>query len=134
MGADFIGYILVGPEHLKCPAPLKRKMLKAAEKMVKNCNEAMDSGEYEGLVGVQDQDEAQYIAGLAPEVVLRYFLELWDGGYARDLNWRTAKIGRKTVRILSAGEPSWGDEPDGHAYQTIKAALTLNFCIPLGIQ
>ena len=58
-------------------------------------------------------------------------VDLWNAkDYARDLNARVWK----NRRILVAGEMSWGDEPEGKAYQILKRARAMGLLAALGIE
>ena len=68
--------------------------------------------------------------GLVKEV--REFAAGWNGGCFRDMAFRIDpdRAGRK---VVVAGELSWGDEPDGRGYRTLKKAFGLGIAQQLGV-
>ena len=153
MGADLIVYMLVGPPQALPTEKKQEMMLDRANRMVKAARKAttyedgsrdpgsgycdltkLTTAEQRVLEGLDDPDnDMEYLSGLEPEKVLTEFFHLWNRSGYRDCATRLFKAGRKEYHIHVAGEMSWGDEPDGAGYQTIKAALMLKFPWKMGI-
>lgn len=140
MGADLIAYILVGPTKLLPSDALKQSITIEASHLCAVAQEAQTavgeqlSPEKEQLLQDLDSYEIDYLASLDPQGALRDFLKLWNEGGYRDCETRCVeRPGVPTERILVAGDMSWGDEPDGAAYQAIKAALALGITDALGV-
>ena len=79
--------------------------------------------------------ESKYVFASTPEELakeVREFVDFWNDGCARDLACRPdpEHPGRK---VVVAGELSWGDEPDGFGYQTLKRAFGLGIAQALGV-
>jgi hypothetical protein len=138
MGADLIGYIVVGPEKLK---PTSRQLALAkrvAEDLLEMVSEAAESEDYAALETkyASSLKYAAYgdfpedftcVSGLKADQVIADLFEVWGGG-GRDVMYRTLHFDhmknklRKPMRIVTAGELSWGDEPDGFGYVTLRNA------------
>ncbi|WP_028492643.1 hypothetical protein [Thioalkalivibrio sp. ALE19] len=64
--------------------------------------------------------------------------DLWESAqYARDAMIRNLaedrEVGESQRIIVSAGEPTWGDEPVGSGFQSLKDLVAHPFAEPLGI-
>ena len=62
-----------------------------------------------------------------PEEFVDEFIHFWDEPCGRDVSCRTFCTkpggGQKTlVKIVFAGDMSWGDEPEGYGYTTLKTS------------
>jgi hypothetical protein len=152
MGADMISYIIVGPKKLTLNSETESEILKLAKAAVaaaiKACEQdgEVDTGsgffdftrlteEEKNLLATIDEHEVDYIAGLDAEAVFTEFVAMWNDCDSRDCNARDfTPPGGIVYQILTAGDMSWGDEPDGAGYQAIKAALALGIPTRLGIQ
>ena len=150
MGADLISYILVGPEKLKASAKATKAMLARGETLVALAKRVVDESldyddlteKEQDLVGTLEyEDLVNYVFDLDPSTVLAEFLSLWKNADARDCSARLFDVPSKTkggrrqcFQILVAGDMSWGDEPEGAGYQTIKAALILGFPCQFGVR
>jgi len=86
-----------------------------------------------GTGGNEFLDENEWIAGLNPEQVLKDFLDIWHHRErCRDCSYRPLP-GNEKYQVLVAGEMSWGDEPDGWGFQTLKAAGGLGYLKYFGV-
>jgi hypothetical protein len=126
MGMDLIGFIVVAPKELdrtqirKALAGGKRR-IKAAQKKhgMKGPHDVpTDPDQY-------DNDEDIDLLQLDARKSLDDLFTLWKEG-ARDTMARDYPSKSKYI-ILVAGEGSWGDEPGGFGYQTLKAAYLLGY-------
>lgn len=135
MGADLIGYMVRGP--VKLTAAQKAKALAKAKKVhavaVKYIAalEQGDTGEDEReqcieelkTLGVswqffEDDSDIERAADLDPKKVVNTFFAFWNDPNGRDTAYRTFD----EMRVVFAGDTSWGDEPGGYGYQTLKEA------------
>lgn len=137
MGADLIAYTVVGPPKLKPSRVLRKKALANAGHVIAAAQQAEKDPDFDW-----DQDKFlknfepemfSEIASLEAEQVLSDLLEVWEGG-ARDSTSRVIAFGKKKLRVLTAGEMSWGDEPEGFGYQTLRDADRLGLLDTLGIK
>jgi hypothetical protein len=147
VGADLISFILVGPAKLECNAEKEKQILDRANAIlgcVKQWQAHVEEVEIDGAVPDMPDTEIMFAGDTSevndyiflleknPAEIHKDFLDLWNDGFARDASSRF--IDNDSRRILVAGELSWGDEPDGHGYQTIKAALYLGILDAYGIE
>jgi len=138
MGADLIAYTVVGPPKLKPSKVLRKKALKRASNIVGAALQSQKDPDFDWdqdkfLKGIQSEDW-EAVSTLEPERVLEDLLEIWEGGGARDSTTRVVTIGKQTVRVLTCGDMSWGDEPNGWGYQTLRDADRLGILDALGIK
>jgi hypothetical protein len=156
MGADLITFILIGPKKLE-PLPSHRESV--VRRVMDKRKAALEGAcrglaEARGLSPEQLRQTADFedaledflrnegggeecLVHLTPEEVrktLDALVALWNDGSARDLDWRLWKDGRKTRRLVVAGDMSYGDEPDGYAFQLFKKAQGMGLMAALGIE
>ncbi len=61
-------------------------------------------------------------------------IKIWnEGSGCRDMTWRDVP-GKKNLKGVVCGELTWGDEPEGWGYQTMKKAQQLGILEVFGIQ
>ena len=136
MGADLIAYTVYGPTKLKPTKAAIKKALSFAKNVVEAAAQAEKDPDFDWkedkFIGGFEPEELPDISCLDPKEVLTNVLDLWRGE-ARDATSRIITVGGKTVRVLTAGDMSWGDEPDGFGYQTLKHAEQLGILKALGI-
>jgi hypothetical protein len=158
MGADMIGYLVVGPAELDKSKEKRQALLARAAKEKKLIDEIseilgakeLEDADYAEQLEALSEEQRTYIEGLndsreadgwhreeenvtelldwadeivAPEAIegiIDNLFALWEGG-ARDSMSRGLP-GDPSKCILMCGEPSWGDEPEGFGYQTLKMA------------
>jgi len=143
MGADFISYVVVGPYKLSrsktVMARAKRQMTSFVELAKKLSDlEAKSEGSVNDLERVSARDALCKLVeemphGMEPCDVtwatsykdnpmklVEELLDVWHNA-SRDSTFRTFPR-NKRKKIWVAGEMSWGDEPDGYGYQTMKRA------------
>lgn len=83
--------------------------------------------------GSEFLDDNIWITSLDPEKVLEDFLHIWHHrSHCRDCSSRLLPNDPKT-QVMVVGEMSWGDEPDGWGFQTVKAAIALGYLEFFGI-
>jgi hypothetical protein len=137
MGADLIAYTVVGPPKLKPNKALRKKALTRAGHIVAAALQAEKDPDFDWdqdkFLKNFDEQMLPEIASLDPEQTLNDLLSVWEGN-ARDSTSRVIAFGKKKVRVLTAGEMSWGDEPDGFGYQTLRDSDRLGFFDVLGIE
>jgi hypothetical protein len=125
MGADLIGYMAVGPTRLPdTPEALAAAVAVATERQQKVAlafadGESVDSVRIDG--SYYEAYDAENIAALDPVALVEAFVDLWNEGRARDVCWRELPTDPPT-KCLFAGDMSWGEEPEGHGYTTLRDA------------
>jgi hypothetical protein len=137
MGADLITYILVGPVKLKRSKKLQAQLLKQANHIVGAAKQALKDPDFDWcddpFLSEFEEEDLDSVAAINPEAVLEDLFQLWEGSSFRDVSVRDKRINGKAVRIVVAGGESWGDEPDGAGYATIRNAIKLDMLDALGI-
>jgi hypothetical protein len=136
MGADLLTIIVTGPTKLKRSKALEARLLKRANATIEAAKRARKDPKFLWLNNefLQDFDESEIndIADTDANQTLADLYNVWDGA-ARDAACRVIKQEGKPLRIVVAGDMSWGDEPDGYGYTTLRDAARLGFFAPLGI-
>jgi hypothetical protein len=126
MGADYIGYIVVGPNRPFTEEEIERavKAYVALEQtsVCPSCGDHVSDGACEGCF--EDYPEPD----MTPDE-LREHLADWPLDY-RDVGRRVFKGGL----IVCAGEMTWGDEPDGLGYQWLKQVVSWGLGEALGLE
>jgi hypothetical protein len=136
MGQDLIGYLVKGPYEL--PEDKKEEAIAHAMKLIRrlrteyeaylldpnylfseevNAYIARHSIDVEMELEQFDMDDVT-IEGEATEAVNDLY-SIWNGNNARDCYCRTDPDDRSQV-LFFCGDATWGDDPDGFAYLTIK--------------
>jgi hypothetical protein len=136
MGADQIGYLLIGPE------TLSETKIAAATREVKAINAELTNYKEGDRLSPEAKwflecktceyiENVEDIEGLLadPEELLDEIVEAWNGGY-RDVATK-ALPNRK--QAFWAGGMSWGDSPDGAGYKAMEAAYAYGIFETLGI-
>ena len=153
MGADLIVNIAFGPDKVTLTDEKRDEILKLAKEFVAAAKHAVcapEDGEcdrgsgyiYEENITEDDKkyiesvdvDDLEIASQLDPEKVLNEFLTLWNESGNRDSASRTVMVGDQRFQIITAGDTTWGDEPEGLDYLTIKNARVLGIPCRLGIQ
>jgi hypothetical protein len=126
MGADYIGYIVVGPNRPFTEEEIERAVgvYKTVEQetVCPECEERVTDGVCEGCgrdYPKPDMDLDEF----------RDFLTAWP------LNYRD--VGRRDYKgnlLLCAGERTWGDEPGGKGYQWLKRVMSWGLGEALGLE
>lgn len=152
MGADFIGYLVVGPGELdpgarKGAVDQARGMLayvKAVHglKTLKARDRAREK--YAPFTRHLDHsntrldEDIAFLVGLRAAEIVDDVYGVWAGAgrdnMTRVLSHMHGHRLKKPMRIVAAGDMSWGDEPQGYAYQTLKAAEWLGLFPILGLE
>lgn len=140
MGADLITHIVVGPVKLRPSKATQQKVLKHADNVLKRAKQAVklsgwdyDGDDLLGGLGLEPEDMEGF-ALVDARQTFDNLLKLWKDGKFRDVSSRLATVGGKQVAIVVAGDSSWGDEPDGLGYETLRDAYRLGMLELLGIQ
>lgn len=140
MGADFISYCVFGPRKLSLG---KKMMTKAQKQMTEFVKKAVALEELEkkaddGVPGADDalgvfMDENlrpyQEVSDITwataykkdPMKLVKELIEIWHKS-PRDSNWRYVPGSNQKRIVWYCGEMTWGDEPDGEGYQTMRRA------------
>jgi hypothetical protein len=150
MGADFISFLAIGPVKLSASKATRKKAEKRVTEFVTEALRYMDAEIQEGDEGLAVMEEVRsnpmfthldltydihWVKEFSanPLKLLENFLELWDGG-SRDSDSRTIPRDKLRRKVVFAGEMSWGDEPDGHGYQTLKHSDAAGLFTVYGIE
>lgn len=139
MGADLIAYTVIGPRKLNPSKALQKKILAHAANVIGAAKQFQKDPDFDWgedrFIKSFDVEELDEIAVLDAEQVLSDLLALWDGGYGiRDATSRTVTIEGKKYLIVTAGERTWGDEPDGTGYCALRDSSRLGMLDLLGVQ
>lgn len=136
MGQNLIGYLLKGPyelpeekreEAIAHAAGLIRKLCAAYEAYLEdpNCvfSEEVQAHLSKYAIDVEMELEQFDMDGGATEgeatEAVNDLYSIWNGNNARDCYCRTDPDDRSQV-LFFCGDATWGDDPDGFAYLTIK--------------
>lgn len=139
MGADLITYIVVGPEKLNITKALRKRVVTRIENVISTVRQAQKDPDFDWgedpLIGGMGEDlnELGWVEDIAPNTFLNSFVELWNKGDARDTNGRIVKMNGKKMRVVVAGEMTWGDEPSGEGYIMLRDAEKLGLYELLGL-
>lgn len=125
MGADMIGYTLVRPA--KGADKIAKKQLSKIETILSNEKlTAFQRVQKLYKAGVELDYTGDDLSSEECLEAIEGLVELIDlEVHGRDLMSRIATVRGRKIEILSAGEMSWGDEPDGEAYNLLKAYVQL---------
>lgn len=149
MGADFISYLVFGPFRLsKSKTTMKRAKKKVTSFVALACQmydlemkavgilaDAKEADEQLSELMVENGIECTVDVAWArfyqdnPMKLVDELFDVWHNG-SRDSAYRSVPGNRKQKiwsanrkqKIWSAGGMSWGDDPDGFGYQTMKKA------------
>ena len=145
MGADLISYIVVAPA--KIPEEGKKK---AAKKLLEIAREARRLKTWECALCGDVLSEASLKNGHCDDcgetvfdprdiktisdakALINTWVNPWPPDY-RDVSARGNPDNPKEV-IICAGELSWGDEPQGRGFQTLKTILNSGVSNELGLR
>jgi hypothetical protein len=129
MGADLIGYFLYYPkdtgakvfkEHAaKLKTLVKRKPTNREKWLDELAKFGVDLGYYDLEETVFDsvRDDLAELGNNGLDLVTR----------GRDYNYDEIAVNGQKVGVVYAGEMTWGDEPSGLSYQTLKLVHNLGF-------
>jgi len=141
MGADQIGFLLKGPTDLILTQEVLDQVLRDGEQiriallhahthgcLPEQCPEHLSSMDQTELATLVDDAER-----LSPvQQVIDDLIHWWAQG-ARDSCFRHDPDD-PTQTLAFAGEMTWGDEPQGFGYQTVRAASQLDILRHFGIR
>jgi len=157
MGADLIGFIVKGPKEVggnKLGLERARHNYDEFRQLVDDFETADNDDDRSAVInGWEDRNrgnladfqghgtpmdeyipDCSAILGFEGAATVDEWVEWWDGGCAgRDVMSRLDPD-NGALKIVSVGELSWGDEPEGLGYQQIKFALWCGIAAPLGIR
>lgn len=149
MSATLITHTCVGPVRLSKNKKLRKKAIKQAKTLIDGVIhwsrvdtdiDIDDLGEEVTRLmrkfGPRDFDDWAFLARVDPEKAVEELFELWHGDAPNDVNRRTymSYSPRIKLRILVAGDMSWGDEPDGDGYRICKQSAFLGLFHLYGIK
>jgi hypothetical protein len=137
MGASLIGYLVKGPHQLNTDEATIQLAIARAQSMLDQIAawKRVETDDEREAFAVQyninhedfDDHSSSQMASLtgktAPELV-KDFLEFWPGEDCRDACVRPDPDSPSKV-IIFAGEMSWGDEPQGEAFEQLQRAELL---------
>mgnify|MGYP001584478623 FL=1 len=149
MSADMIGYLVIGPTQLN-PVRVEetrvrleklKELLVVWEEDEGGDAEEMDDRFYDAAGKVMDDEfwaerfvnQCMEPASLKAFADFDEFVEWWNGGHndARDTMTRGLPDGRV---IVSCGDMSYGDEPEGRGYTLVRDMALLGVFKHLGIE
>ena len=147
MGADMIGYLLVGPKSIASKRDEAIEQVTSELALVKDIEQTLIDGKLltkEQIDHLEsnsvDADYPEHIQSIytdvltgieSPEKYVDELIEFWDGNaYARD----TASRYYGDKQIVFAGGATWGDDPDGYGYIMLKRLTMFNLEPVLGIE
>jgi hypothetical protein len=126
MGADYIGYIVVGPNRPFTEEEIERAVESyrhvEPEKVCTECEERVVDGVCEGC-------GADFPAPDMSIDELRAYLAEWPINY-RDVGCRSYK--ERT--IICAGDRTWGDRPTGAGYEWCQCVMSWGLGEALGLE
>jgi hypothetical protein len=139
MGADQIGYLLIGPSKLSAAKLAKAaRLIEKINKEIRNYKDGdkvssdvkyfLEARTGDTIEAVVDCD---YLEGILeePDDLISEIKAAWAGSY-RDVAARDIGGGK---RIFYAGGMSWGDTPDGAGYEAMDAAYAYGVLDIIGI-
>lgn len=134
MGANLVGFLMLGPVNLSMSTKTVSELIGEARKRIEQCKKFEESGNPKDMPDfLLYEEDAADLVGLNPEKVVRDFIKLWNDEEARDWISRRVTIDGKEYGAVFAGDMSWGDDPSGAAYQTIKPVSDLGMLSMFGI-
>lgn len=162
MGADNISFTAVYPAEIKQRDINKvRKYLLEVKRFLENLSDEqtqqLENVNFEDLAGIKNLVDGICLVNgfrFSKETRGRIALAVQDcaiqgetptypeeldndppyGQSYRDSSYRTVKLGKATWMIVTAGEMTWGDEPQGLGYQELKQAYRWGVIPMLGGQ
>lgn len=134
MGANFLSYTLFGPYNLSRAKRLENRAIKRLSRFI---DVAVRFQELENMVGdeveteiqalldevnIDDSNELHWALSYRddPARLINELMIVWHDG-SSDSAYRRDPL-HHDRKIWTAGEMSWGDEPDGFGYQTVAHA------------
>lgn len=152
MGADQIGFLVIGPQKIKLSEGRKKKILSLLESRIRTLQELTEIAdtpdaevpdELEKKLGwIPDDGRDVFdlpnlfpnVRGANPKVMARKELQEIVTEYNRGLDYRDVAERRyKNKLIIFAGGMSWGEEPEGYGYQFFKRVNNWGLLELLGI-
>lgn len=136
MSESLVGFLLVGPVNISLSRKTVSEIIKEADRRIEICR-TVNNGTYKGkkLPEFLDYEEdALFLSTFHGEVIVKDFINLWNKGEVRDIQSRTATIGGEEVGIVFCGELTWGDEPAGTGYNTIRPVHDLGLLPLFGVR
>lgn len=137
MGADLIGFLVKGPKNLD--PKLKEAAIGLASNVIGECllyvgTDRLNDIKFENDSPLKDLDtcDIERISCLDPEELIDSLLDVWAGN-ARDTACRLDPDD-PSQSILFTGEMTWGDEPSGYGYDTVRDAAHLGLFELFGIR
>lgn len=175
MGADLVGYLVVGPKRLDIQK--KAEVLARVQRIFNEIRadvlaykdlpaydtslsvlatdptevakqEAFDTAEtnlYDKIAGyfpffVDDRDGdpgdelAEHLLAMDPAETLECLYDLWNGDGERYFRDAASRVIDDSTAVVFCGDTTWGDEPGGLGYQTLRDAEYLELFEPLGLR
>lgn len=149
MGADLIGYMCIGPQHITgnqmAAAQVRawdifrglREWYASEENVRPEILDGLDLG------GIDDPCELESLKFRSQDItsavkvdiqaLVAEIVQFWNdpNASARDSVCRNIS---GTEKVVFCGEMSWGDEPSGYGYSLLKMVHVLDILEPLGIR
>ena len=133
MGADYIGYILLGPVAVNLPdfntiIPMVEERLEVCRKWVESeGDEPIPKCIMEADI---DPDEILYLSEQSAKALVQNFYDVWRG-VVSDIMLRIDPEDENR-QVVAVGEVTHGDLPGG-SYRVVRHAIFLGMLEPLGI-
>ena len=131
MGAELIVITVVGPKKLNVSDEFRDILVAKAERRIAACKKWSGGKLPRGL---DDEQEVELTADLDARTVVERTIAFWNSPSEKDTCWRIAKVGDQTLKIVVAGDSTWGDTPDGEGYRLLVDAARLRILDELGLK
>lgn len=136
MSADQVGYLLVGPVTLSLSRKTVSQIIKEAKSRIEICRK-VNNGTYEEKKlpeFLTYEEDALFLSTFHGEDIVKDFINLWNKEGAKDMISRRVVLGGEEFGIVFCGEMTWGDEPTGTGYNTIRPVHDLGLLPLFGIK
>lgn len=147
MGAELVGYLVIGPKRIsksaiRASVRRVRQLKEIAERVIQETGKGTCVSAEQAYVKPlrevakdlnMDCDIAEYATNfidIDPAAAVQEFVDFWNDPGCRDTTWRLS-FGRK---IVFAGDQTWGDEPEGYGYTQVKKAHIYGFATVIGLE
>ena len=131
MGSNLITIVVVGPKKLDCSDEFREHVVAKAKRRIKAC-QAWSGGRLPA--GLNDEEEVELTSKLDAEDVVNRTIAFWNDPSEADTNFRMAKYRDTAMKVVVAGNSTWGDSPDGEGFRLLSNAARLRILDELGLK